>query len=129
MRCAVLALLLLAALPAWAIDISGTWSSSLSLSRDIGVTNALTLRFSSSGWEIQSFSNFRGFSLTDQSFVFRGTLGHVNLALGLHLKPASEPILGTISAQPFALAQGFASVELKLGNFTLGLTLIFGQER
>jgi len=47
----------------------------------------------------------------------------------LHLKPASEPILGTISAQPFALAQGFASVELKLGNLTLGLTLIFGQER
>ena len=129
MRCAVLALLLLAALPAWAIDISGTWSSSLSLSRDIGVANALALRFSLSDWEIQSFSNFRGFSLTDQSFVFRGTLGHVNLALGLHLKPASEPILGTISSQPFALAQGFASVELKLGNFTLGLTLIFGQER
>lgn len=93
------------------------------------MTNTLTLRFSLSGWEIQSFSNFRGPNLSDQACVFRGTLGNVNLSLGLHLKPISEPILGIVSAQPFALSEGFASIELKLGNFTLGLTLIFGPEK
>ena len=126
MRGAVVAFLLLAVFPAWAIDLSGAWSSSLSLSNNTDVTNTLTLQFSLSGWEIQSFSNFRGLNLSDQAFLFRGSLGNVNLSLGLHLKPASEPIFGIVSAQPFALSEGFASIELKLGNFTLGLTLIFG---
>jgi len=129
MRGAVVAFLLLAVFPAWAIDLSGAWSSSLSLSNDIDVANTLTLKFSLSGWEIRSFSTFRDLNLSDQAFVFRGTLGNVNLSLGLHLKPVSQPILGVVSAQPFALSQGFASFELKLGNFTLGLTLIFGPEK
>lgn len=129
MRGVALGLLLLVTLPAWAIELSGAWSSSLSLSNDVNLTNTLTLQFSLSGWEIQSFSTFRGLSLSDQAFVFHGTLGNVNLSLGLHLKPVSEPILGVVSAQPFTLSQGFASFELKLGNFTLGLTLIFGPEK
>ena len=129
MRGVALGLLLLVTLPAWAIELSGVWSSSLSLSNDVSLTNTLTLQFSLSGWEIQSFSTFRGLSLSDQAFVFRGTLGNVNLSLGLHLKPVSEPILGVVSAQPFTFSQGFASFELKLGNFTLGLTLIFGSEK
>ena len=129
MRGVALGLLLLVTLPAWAIELSGVWSSSLSLSNDVNLTNTLTLQFSLSGWEIQSFSTFRGLSLSDQAFVFHGTLGNVNLSLGLHLKPVSEPILGVVSAQPFTLSQGFASFELKLGNFTLGLTLIFGPEK
>jgi len=123
------ALLLLVSLPALAADLSGSWNTSFSFSNEISVANTLTLRFSLSGWEIQSFSTFRGLSLSDQAFVFRGTLGNVNLSLGLHLKPVSEPILGVVSAQPFTLSQGFASFELKLGNSTLGLTLIFGPEK
>jgi len=129
MRGAVVAFLLLAVFPAWAIDLSGAWSSSLSLSNDIDVANTLTLKFSLSGWEIQSFSTFRDLNLSDQAFVFRGNLGNVNLSLELHLKPVSQPIFGAVFAQSFALSQGFASFELKLGNFTLGLTLIFGQEK
>ena len=125
----VFGLLLFCSFSAWATNLSGAWSSSLSLSNDVSLTNTLTLQFSLSGWEVQSFSIFRGLSLSDQAFVFRGTLGNVNLSLGLHLKSVSEPILGVVSAQPFTLSQGFASFELKLGNFTLGLTLIFGPEK
>ena len=123
------ALLLLVSLPVLAADLSGSWNTSFSFGNELSLTNALALRFSLSGWEIRSFSNFRDLNLSDQAFVFRGTLGNVNLSLGLHLKPVSQPILGAVSAQPFALSQGFASFELKLGNFTLGLTLIFGQEK
>ena len=120
---------LLVALPALAANLSGSWNTSLSFGNETSLTNTLTLGLSLSGWEIQSLSNFRGLNLFDQAFLFRGTLGNVNLAMGLHLKPISEPILGTVSAQPFALSEGFASFELKLGNFTLGLTLFFGQEK
>lgn len=129
MRAMVLTFLLLAWLPALAVDLSGSWNTSFSFGSDMTLTNTLTLQFSLSSWEIQSFSNFLGFKLSHQALVFHGTLGNVSLSLGVHLQPASQPILGTVSAQPFVLSQGFASMELKLGNFTLGLTLIFGQEK
>jgi hypothetical protein len=129
MRGIPLALLLLVSFSALATNLSGAWNTSFSLGNEFAASNTLSLRVSFGQWEIWSTSNFRGSEFVDQVFTVYGTLENLDFTVGMNFKPVPGANFSSFLTKEFAWSGGFAAFTLRLGNFSLGLTLIFGPEK
>ncbi len=127
MRGKVVALVLtVAAVAASAAELFGSFSTAFTLGPSFSARNSLALRFSLSGWEVQSFSTWQNLTLTQQAFSVSGDLGNLGLRAGVVLVPASPMRLGSWTAQDFQVVASFVSFELTLGQIRFTLTIRAG---
>jgi hypothetical protein len=129
MRGIPLALLLLVPFSALATNLSGAWNTSFSLGNEFTASNTLFLRVSLGQWEIWSTSNFRGSEFVNQVFTVYGTLENLDFTVGMNFKPVPGTNFSSLLTREFTWSGGFVAFTLRLGNFSLGLTLIFGLEK
>jgi len=116
-----------------AADISGTWSTSITLGGALNPTSTLTLNLGFADWEFSTTWTFAELSLSAASFDLRGGLGALGVAVGASFRPAHPivssfvgPDLAGISLSGWEFVGGYISLELSLGNFTLRVTFMEG---
>lgn len=127
MRGKVLAVVwICAVVAASAVELSGSFSTAFTLGPSFSAQNSLALRFSLSGWEVQSFSTWQNLALTQQAFTVSGNLGNLGLGAGVVLVPVSPLRLGSWTSQDFQVVASFVSVELTLGQIRFTLTIRAG---
>lgn len=114
------------ALAAGAAELSGSFSTSLTLGSSFSAQNNLALRLSFSSFELQSISTWQNLALTQQTFTVTGNLGNLGLQVGLVLEPVSPLRWGSWTAQDFQVTAGFVSLELTLGQIRFTLTVQAG---
>ncbi|MCX7844118.1 MAG: hypothetical protein N2507_01975 [Candidatus Bipolaricaulota bacterium] len=119
-------LVLLAAVPVAAADLSGRLSTSFALGRSFTAWNTLELRLSFSRFELQSLSTWQGVNLTAQAFRWRGDFGNLAIQAGVTLQPWGPPRLGVWTAQEFRIVSSFVALELNLGSLRLEVLLQAG---
>ncbi len=109
------------------MELSGNFSTFFAFERPLpSAWNTLTLSFSFSGLQIQSFSIWQNLTLSRQTFIVNGTLGNFGIRTGLTLKPLSASGLNNPAAQAFQVESCFLSLEISLGQLRLTLTINTG---
>jgi hypothetical protein len=123
-RWALLGLLMMVAVSAWAANLSGAWSTTLSLGGETpAFWHTWSFRLSFQGWELQGLSTLQSWNLTSQSFTLSGQWGPLGVAGGLMMKGVPEINPAPWSPSRFQVVAGFISFELSLGNLRFRLTL------
>ncbi len=107
-------------------QLSGSFSTSFTLSSSFSAQNQLTLRLSLPGFEVHSVSSWQNLTLTQQAFTVSGAFGNLGLQVGWVLVPVSAPRWGSWFAQDFHVAGSFFSLQLNLGQIQFTLTIQAG---
>lgn len=130
---AVWAALLLAGSTAWAVDLSGEWTTQMTFASGmVSPSTAFTLNLAGSGWRLTSTWDLALPQLSSHALVLKGSLGPVGFTAGASVRLTSSAQLTPLggrrdlagwSVEGFEFTGGFVALELTLGSLTLRLTL------
>ncbi len=118
---------------AWALDLSGEWTTRMTFSSGVvAPSTTFTLHLAGAGWRLTSSWDPAFLDVTSHSLVLKSSLGPVGVTAGTSFRFATRTALTRVGAQDdlalwsadgFSFRGGFVSFEVALGNLTLRLTL------
>lgn len=115
---------LLAFVPAVALELSGSFFTGFSLAgTSFTGWNTLSLRFSSPSLSIETTSTWQGLALAEQTLTLSWALGSLGLEVGLVFKPVSALNWTSWGSQELVTVASFVSLKLNLGSLHLLVTL------
>ena len=136
-RSAVLAVVLLLGCAGLATDISGTWTTTVTLGKSFLPLTDLTLQFGFSDWKLTTSFTLEGTSLVGHELSLEASFGALEVSAGAAFRVPEGVELELLDSGTFSLGDlqflgGYISFELSLGDLKLKLTLVQGspsQER
>ena len=130
-RSAVLAVVLLLGCAGLATDISGTWTTTVTLGEGFLPLTNLTLQFGFADWKLTTSFTLEGTSLVGHELSLEASFGalEVSASAAFRVPEGAELELldsGTFSLGDLQFLGDYISFELSLGDLTLKITLAQG---
>ncbi|MGY4707742.1 hypothetical protein ACVNPS_08370 [Candidatus Bipolaricaulota sp. J31] len=127
----IAAILVFTGVTGLSLELSGAWSTYISLGHPIAPVNSLTLNLGFAEWELTATSILKGTSFVRQELSLSGSLGAFGISAGVAFRIPEAAAFSRVGPLDFSLEGveligGYISFELGLGNLTLKLTLVEG---